>query len=191
MGGVRAAALQLLRPRAVLESSMDTKAFERAVTAHKDRVHAYAAMMLRDSTEAQDVSQEAMVRLWQNRERVGSDRARPWLMRTTHNLCIDRIRKRRVRSELDKGDEIVDRQSDENPGPGRLAESDEVGRMIGRALRSLVPEDRAVIVMREIQGMPYDEIAEAMQVPLGTLKARLHRARDRLRGRLARVGVTP
>ena len=51
--------------------------------------------------------------------------------------------------------------------------------------------DRAVIVMREIQGLPYDEIAETLGVPLGTLKARLHRARDRLRAQLCRVGVTP
>ncbi len=51
--------------------------------------------------------------------------------------------------------------------------------------------DRAVIVMREVQGLPYEEIAEALGVPLGTLKARLHRARDRLRAHLSRVGVRP
>jgi RNA polymerase sigma-70 factor (ECF subfamily) len=170
---------------------MTNDAFERAVSEHKDRVHAYAALMLRDTVEAQDVAQEALIRLWRHRGRVDTGGARPWLMRTTHNLCIDRIRKRKVRSEADDGVERIDRQSDDHPGPGQLAESSELGRAIQRALAALGPEDRAVIVMREVQGMPYDEIAGTLGVPLGTLKARLHRARDRLRGKLARVGVTP
>jgi RNA polymerase sigma-70 factor (ECF subfamily) len=169
---------------------MTNEAFERAVWEYKDRVHAYAALMLRDPAEAQDAAQEALVRLWRNRDRVVPGGAKPWLMRTVHNLCIDRIRKRKVRCEVDGGEQ-VDRRSDDNPGPGRLAESVELGRTIRRALAALPPEDRAVVLMREVQGMSYEEIAGALAVPLGTLKARLHRARDRLRARLVRIGVTP
>jgi RNA polymerase sigma-70 factor (ECF subfamily) len=55
----------------------------------------------------------------------------------------------------------------------------------------MAEQDRAVLVMREVQGLPYDEIAKSLDLPLGTLKARLHRARDRLRAKLIRVGVTP
>ena len=68
---------------------MENEAFERAVHAHKDRVHSYAVMMLRDVEEARDVAQEALVRLWNNRNKVDPDGARPWLMRATHNLCIE------------------------------------------------------------------------------------------------------
>jgi RNA polymerase sigma-70 factor (ECF subfamily) len=170
---------------------MDSRAFERAVSGHKDRIHAFATMMLKDSAEAQDVAQEALIRLWQHREGVDERGARPWLMRTVHNLCIDRIRKNRVRAEVADGDAVVALQSDAQPGPQARAEAGEVGRRIEVALNELAPMDRAVLVMREVQRLPYDEIAGVLGLPLGTLKARLHRARERLRGRLSRIGVTP
>ena len=170
---------------------MDDRGFERAVALHKDRVHAYATMMLRDAVEAQDVAQEALVRLWRHRQRVDEPGARPWLTRTAHNLCVDRLRRRRVRSEVADGDTLVDRQSDGNPGPQQQAEAGEIGTRIARALATLSEIDRAVIVLREVQGLPYDEIASALGLPLGTLKARLHRAREKLRSSLAHAGVTP
>jgi RNA polymerase sigma-70 factor (ECF subfamily) len=170
---------------------MDNRGFEEAVGLHKDRVHSYATMMLKNTAEAQDVAQEALVRLWQHKTSVDEAGARSWLMRTTHNLCIDRLRKRRVRSEVADGETVVDLQTDRGPGPQQRAEASEIGRRIEGELASMSELDRAVIVLREVQGMPYDEIAETLGVPLGTLKARLHRARDRLRDRLCRVGVTP
>jgi RNA polymerase sigma-70 factor (ECF subfamily) len=63
--------------------------------------------------------------------------------------------------------------------------------VLERALGALPERDRAVIVLREVQGLPYNEIAEVLGVPLGTLKARLHRAREQLRAKLVRAGVTP
>ena len=65
---------------------MEADVFERLVLAQKDRLFAYATMMLKDSTEAQDVAQDALVRLWQHRERVRPEGAKVWLTRTTHNL---------------------------------------------------------------------------------------------------------
>ena len=111
-------------------------------------------------------------------------------MRTAHNLCIDRIRKRKVRAEID-GETLIPAQPDAAPGPQQLTESGELGKMIDTALGTLSPVDRAVVVMREVQGLPYNEIAAALDLPLGTLKARLHRARERLRTRLVRAGAHP
>ena len=169
---------------------MQEEAFEEVVMLHKDRVHAYATMMLRDPAEAQDVAQEALVRLWEHRDRVQWHGARLWLMRTVRNLCIDRIRKLKVRSEVDQGDTVVEAEADASPGPEKLTESGELGQMIERALGSLSPQDRSVVLLREVHGLPYDEIAEILGLPLGTLKARLHRARERLRARLNHAGVT-
>ena len=86
---------------------MDNKAFERTVCMNKDRVHSYATMMLRDPTEAQDVAQETMVRLWQHRETVRLDASRSWLMRTAHNLCIDRMRRKKVRAEIEESQALI------------------------------------------------------------------------------------
>ena len=169
----------------------DPDAFGLLVDKYKAGVYALAYSKLRNFHDAQDVAQEAMIRLWQQRGRVNGQGARPWLMRTAHNLCIASIRKRKVRAEVDDDDAVIDRQRGVEPGAEQLTESSELGRAIHKELEGMLPQDRAVIVMREVQGLPYGEIAEALGLPLGTLKARLHRARDRLRSRLSRVGVMP
>lgn len=169
---------------------MDVGVYEQAVLMHKDRVHSYASMMLRNAEEARDVAQESLVRLWEHRGRVTRDQARPWLLRTAHNLCIDYIRKRSVRGEVD-GENVIPMRPDAAPGPLQLVQSDEMGRAIEAALGELPPRDRAAVIMREVQGLPYDEIARTLELPLGTLKACLHRARERLRRKLLRSGVAP
>lgn len=168
---------------------MNREAFERVIQMHQKRIHSYATYMLRDVAEAQDVAQEALIRLWEHAGRVDTRSARPWLMRTTHNLCIDRIRRSGVRAEADEGPTLIDRTSDESPGPERLAQSGDLGRLIREALSALSSKDRAVILLREVQGLPYDEMADILGMPLGTIKARLHRAREKLRSRLVRSGV--
>lgn len=169
---------------------MSDDGFERAVTEHKDRVHGYAFFMLRDRDDARDASQEALVRLWQHREQVPEEAARAWLLRTTHHLCVDQLRRRSVRAGVPVEDESVTLK-DEAPGPHRSAAAREMGRCIGDALLSLSPRDRAIVIMREVQGMAYDEIAHVLELPLGTLKATLHRARERLRQQLAQAGMVP
>jgi RNA polymerase sigma-70 factor (ECF subfamily) len=169
---------------------MDGEAYERVVREHKDRAYSYAARMLRRPAEAQDVTQEALVRLWQHRRQVDDRTARFWLRRTVHNLCIDRIRRRRsspvVETELK---ETI--SPDHRQGPERLAESAELGRLIENALAELPVRDRSVLILREVEGLPYAEIARMLDVPLGTLKARLHRAREQLRAKLVRAGARP
>lgn len=169
---------------------MTDDAFERVVFEHKDRVHGYACYMLRNRDDARDVSQEALVRLWEHREQVPSEAIRAWLLRTTHHLCIDRLRRQAVRSgpSLEDMEPVLE---DAGPAPDRSAASEQTGRRITAALGALSPRDRAIVLMREVQGMPYDEIAEALRLPLGTLKATLHRARERLRRELVQSGTTP
>ncbi len=170
---------------------MDQPTFERVAREQKDRVYSYAVRMLRQPAEAQDVAQEALVRLWQHRGRIdGEVGAGFWLRRTAHNLCIDRIRRRRASPESDIGlDDVID--ADTRADPARLAASAEVSGCIEKALSQLPERDRAVLLLREVQGLPYAEIAQIVDVPLGTLKARLHRAREALRDKLVRAGVTP
>lgn len=169
---------------------MDGEAFERVALENKDRLHGYASALLRDTGEAQDVTQEALIRLWNHRARVEPTLARAWLARTTHNLCIDRLRRRRTHPDT-AGTPLEDDRAAAAPGPDRLSEADELGRLLRRELGRLSEDDRAVVVLREVQGLSYDEIAGVLGVPLGTLKARLYRARERLRERLVRAGIAP
>ena len=169
---------------------MDQQAFERVAREEKDRVHSYAARMLRQAADAQDVTQEGLVRLWRHRDEVDVATARFWLMRTVHNLCIDQLRRRRASPEVHTEDGQAS-APDERSGPARLAEGSELGRAIEEALACLSTADRSVVLLREVQGLRYAEIATILDVPLGTLKARLHRAREQLRDVLLRAGVAP
>jgi RNA polymerase sigma-70 factor (ECF subfamily) len=169
---------------------MDADRYRSLVLEHKDRVHSYAAWMLGDLEEARDVTQEALVRLWKNRAKVIPETSRAWLLRTTYRLCIDRMRRRKVRGEVG-GEGILDPVPDTAAGPERLAGSSMLGRAISDALGKLGEADRTVVLLREVQGMAYDEISRVTNMPLGTIKAKLHRARDRLRRELTAAGVRP
>lgn len=169
---------------------MTTVEFENAVREHKDRVYGYARTILRDAEDARDAAQECLVKLWQHRDLVEpGPGCRNWLLRSVHNLCIDRIRRRGVRREVDHDD--APDPVDARPGPERLAESSRTAEVLERALLSLHERDRALVLLREVEGLPYDEIAGILGMNLGTLKATLHRARERLRRDLIRQEVTP
>jgi RNA polymerase sigma-70 factor (ECF subfamily) len=170
--------------------AMDRAEYVRAVTEHKDRVHNFALWMLRHPDDARDVAQESLVRMWEHRARIRPPAAGPWLLRTTHNLCLDFLRRRRARPDVPADDPHawLDRSQ---PDAARAAERRELHELVARCLQTLTPRDRAVLIMREFEGMTYDEMADLLDMNLGALKVALHRARDRLRERLVRAGVTP
>jgi RNA polymerase sigma factor (sigma-70 family) len=171
---------------------MTDEGFERAVREHRNRVHSHAVWLLRDGEEARDVSQEALVRLWRHRSDVPEAAARSWLLRTTHRLCLDRHRRGAARPEIAEGEATLEAQrADPAPDPERAAASAGLGGVLARALGRLAPRDRAIVLLREVEDLPYDEIAETLGIPLGTVKAALHRSREKLREALLRAGVHP
>ncbi len=170
---------------------MTTSEFEAAVMEHKDRVHNYARGILRDPEDAKDVAQECLIRLWRHREQIEPGmRCRSWLLRSAHNLCIDRLRRRSSRLETVRDDDAAD-PTDARPGPERLTSSAEVAGRLERALLDLDHRDRAIVLLREVEGLAYEEIAELLHLKMGTLKATLHRAREKLRHALVAAEVTP
>ena len=169
---------------------MDREEFEQAVRKHKDRVHSHAVWVLHGLEDSRDVAQEALLRLWVHRSKVRPDTVGSWLLKTTHNLCVDRLRRGKVRPEVDP-ERLELMEDDHGHGPERSAQSRELGEAIARALEALSARDRSVVLMREVHGMSYDEIAGVVDLPLGTLKSILHRSRERLRRVLTVAGVTP
>lgn len=169
---------------------MTSGEFQEMVLEHKDRVYGYALSILRDTEDAKDVAQECLVRLWDHRDRIEPGLGgRKWLLRSAHNLCIDRMRRRASRPEV-PSDEESD-PGDGRPDPERLAASTQIADRLERALSSLDDRDRAIVLLREVEGLAYEEIAEVLGLKLGTLKASLHRAREKLRSALVRAEVTP
>lgn len=168
-----------------------TEAFEPLVRRHEGRALAYAGSFLGDGAEAEDAVQEAFVRAYQSLDRLepGSSFG-PWFRTILRNECLDRLdaaARRRERAWPEEGPEPGSRNPD---GPERI-ERRELACQIRTAVGALGPAHRAAFVMREMDGLSYDEIAGQLDVSPGTVASRLHHARNRLARMLAERGVTP
>jgi len=164
--------------------------FEAAVARHQRRVFSFAHYFLGNPSEAEDVVQEVLLRLWQNWQDLDSERLEPWLLRVTRNACYDLLRKRRSTSRYlapDPEGHVTDRAASDRPSPQAKAEAGDFRKHLLAALRKLDEPMRSVLILREIQGLKYQEIADILQLPLNTVRVYLHRGRQRLRRQLGRV----
>jgi RNA polymerase sigma factor (sigma-70 family) len=158
--------------------------YQRLVDEHRHRVFTFAAYYLRDLQEAEDVTQEVLLRLWQNLEKLEPDAVAPWLTRVTRNACHDVYRRRRAsRESLQVGDSLPD-TADIAPNPLASAETSDFQRRLDDALRRIADPYRTILILREVQDLKYEQIAESLELPLNTVKVYLHRGRKLLRDEL-------
>jgi RNA polymerase sigma-70 factor (ECF subfamily) len=174
----------------------DLSAYETLVNRYRQRVFGLAFSMLRNEQDAIDLSQETFVKAWQAIRGFKKNASfYTWLYRITTNLCIDFVRKRDRRPTV-PFEEAVDPEADagvEVPPSNQPLPTDEVQRkelrqQIDAALLELSAEHRAVIQLREFEGLEYAEIAKAVGCSLGTVMSRLHYARKHLQ-KLLRVVI--
>ncbi len=169
---------------------MDRERFSTEVRRHQRRVFTFARYLLSDQEEAEDVTQEVLVRLWRSGAEVASDRLERWLLRVTRNACYDRLRRRRSAARVVAAageDGAAEAVAWGGPDPEALASASEFGRRLLAALADLREPARSIVILREIQGLSYQEIADVLEIPLATVRVSLHRGRRRLRERLREV----
>ena len=166
----------------------DVSAFEPLVEKYRERVWRLAFNVLRDREDARDVAQEAFVRAWQALPSFrGQSAFYTWLFRITLNAAADRARQRAARGRA-LGTERVPEADwertmvDPTTAPDEQARRAEERHRILRALDALPAHHRAIIMMSDLEGLSYREIAEVLDIPMGTVMSRLHNARKRLRG---------
>ena len=148
------------------------------------RIFTYARYSLRHQEDAEDVTQEVLVRLWKHRDSIEPASTASWVMRVARNMVIDVARRRQSRTAVfAEGADVTEMAghvaSDE--AADSAAHRAEIREHVEAALAELNEPYRSIVVMREVQGLAYDEIAAAMNMPLGTIKVYLHRARRQLR----------
>ena len=164
----------------------DLFAFDEIVRRYQRRVYATALRIARRHDVADDVTQEAFLRA--HRALASYDRARPfgpWICRIAANLAINHVRSPEAREEeLDEG-ALADRPSAAADGPLAAMLEKEAQAVLEKALGGLPAEQRAVFVLRTFDDLSYKEIAEALDLEVGTVMSRLSRAREKLRGALA------
>ncbi len=171
----------------------DVRAFEALLRRYERGIYNLALRMVRDAETARDLTQEVFLRVHGSLGRY--DPVYPfasWIYRVASNLCIDTIRKRRVSTvSLDapshsEGDEFTREFSDEAPDPSAALESAERAKLLAEILDRLPEAHRLVLVLRHQRDLSSEEIAVTLNAPLGTIKARIHRAREEFRRLLLR-----
>jgi RNA polymerase sigma-70 factor (ECF subfamily) len=164
----------------------DAAAFGVLVRRHQERLYNTVFRLVGNAEDAQDVVQEAFLSAYQSLEGFKGDALFfTWLYRIAVNTAISLKRKQRVLLRIDggrSGEGGVDPlDPSELSRPGHALEQAEQETRVRRALSRLSPEHRAVLVMKDMEGQKYEAMAEVLQVPIGTIRSRLHRARLELR----------
>ena len=182
--------------------SGDSAAFQKLVIAHQGRLFSVAFGMLRDRDDAMDVVQDAFIKAHRKLgEFEGNAAFSTWLYRIAVNLCIDKKRSDARKRKTDIDDAANRNLDDDDPlyaeskyaprlsgaNPLRNAGDKQLGAQIGKAMAELSDDHRAVVLLREVEGMSYEEIAEALHIPKGTVMSRLFHARKNLQRSLRPV----
>ncbi len=155
-------------------------AFKRIVEEYQDRIFNLCVYMLRSREDAQDAAQDVFVNAYRSFKNFTPHASLyTWLYRIALNTCIDY--KRKSQRLLVEDEASIFEIASQGPSPEKVCESKEVRAVIKETLESLTPDFRAVIVLREIEGLSYEEISEVLQISIGTVKSRISRARDELR----------
>ncbi|GAA1351152.1 RNA polymerase sigma factor SigE [Arthrobacter koreensis] len=159
--------------------------WQEVVETHSAKVYRLAYRLTGNKHDAEDLTQEVFVRVFRSLAKFQPGTLDGWLHRITTNLFLDQAR-RRSRIRFDgMSEEAESRLPSPGPGPERSFEFNNLDVDIQRALEELPPDFRAAVVLCDLEGLSYDEVAHALGVKLGTVRSRIHRGRSMLKEKLA------
>ena len=161
--------------------------YEEALLPHLDAAYNLARWLTRDARDAEDVVQEAYLRALKHFDTFKGGDARPWLLKIVRNTYYTWIQRNRITDAMTPFEDEEDVHISDTPGPEMLLLKETDKQLVRRALRKLPTEFLEVIVLREFEELSYKQIADTVQVPVGTVMSRLARAR----GRLAQIILEP
>lgn len=175
----------------------DTGAFEALIRRYQGWVFTLALRMLGDRAEAEDMAQEIFLKAYRGLKGFkGSSRFSTWLYAIASHHCLNQLEaRRRQPSQFGRSGKgrngagndppaVLERLADQAPRADALLERVDLARIVQAELRNLTEEHRIILVLRDIQGLSYEEIAETLGLELGTVRSRLHRARMEMKARL-------
>ena len=167
----------------------DDLAWEALVRQFQARVYSVARHYMRNAEDARDVAQEIFVRIYERLDAFHGDQAfLPWMLRLSRNVCIDALRRRKSRPQAA---EIAPEETERLPSAGPTPQDDSEARsardLLYRAMDRMSESDREILMLKEIQGLKVEEIANLLKIPIGTVKSRCNRARLDLAARVRRL----
>ncbi len=182
--------------RKVLEG--DVNAFETLVVEYEKNVYAITQRMTGNAEDAADMTQETFIKAYNSLSSFrGDSKFSVWLYRIATNVCLDFLRSRSrkptvsLSMEDDDGEEMQLDIADESQSPEMLLERGLTRDAVRRGLNALPPDYKQILLLREIQGLSYDEISDVLDLEVGTVKSRIFRARKRLCAFLMEDGNIP
>jgi RNA polymerase sigma-70 factor (ECF subfamily) len=172
-----------------LAAKGDMKAFEALIIQYEKFIYNIALRIMGNAEDAKDISQEVIIKIYRNLSACGHiEHLRAWMARIAHNTCMDELRRRKGKTAesydamVVLGDDTAEKQIvDPAAGPEALLLRKEMAGLIQEGLNLLSDEHRALVVLRDVQGLSYEEIAEAVDIPIGTVKSRISRGRKILK----------
>jgi RNA polymerase sigma-70 factor (ECF subfamily) len=187
MGGQRAVTPPVLTESSHAAEPTDWVApsWDDIVRQHADRVYRLAYRLSGNRSDAEDLTQETFVRVFRSLADYTPGTFEGWLHRITTNLFLDMVRRRqKIRFDA-LADDASERLASEEPGPERAFEQNNLDPEIQRALDALPADFRAAVVLCDLEGLTYEEIALTLDIKVGTVRSRIHRGRVLLREALA------
>lgn len=162
----------------------DSSAFEDIVLKYQDKIYNLCHHMLGNAQDAEDAAQDAFLKAFQALPKFWPEASLyTWLYRIATNTCID-YRKKPIFESLfnssEEGERLVHDRASDAPSPEKLYQSKEIDNALQDSLRKLSPKLRAIIVLKEIEELSYEEIADTLEISMGTVKSRIARAREEL-----------
>jgi len=181
---------------AKLARNGDRRAFAELVELYKDKIYHLAYRMLGNRQEAEDIVQETFMRLYSNLHRYDdTQKFSTWIFRIGTNLCIDRLRKRKLTYSLDaevtdgEGNDYYAMMSSDEHTPEKQVIVSETQRHIRKVIDDMPEKYKSIIVLRYLQDLSLQEISDVLDLPITTIKTRLHRGREYLRKKLEASGT--
>ena len=168
--------------------SGDMAAFEQLVLKYQSIIYNTAYKICSNPEDAYDITQETLLKIYKNIKYFeGKSKFTTWIYRIVTNTALDFIKKHKkaniysLNAEMgEDGDSYIDKIQDNSPTPQELVESAETQKLVQEAMDKLSPNHKAVLVLRDINGLSYEEIAQVLMCSEGTVKSRLNRARNAL-----------
>ena len=157
------------------------------VEEHKARIYQHALYLLGNQEDAEDITQETFIKAWKHRAKLRPKTVRSWLLKCAQNLCFNLLKRHKFQVSLTEGDDaeleaLMDTHiHPSNPSPDEIVVKQELKEFVRCAISKLPPDMRVVIIMRELDGMSFKEIAKVTKQPEGTVKSTAFRARKKLR----------
>ncbi len=155
----------------------DEKAFEQLVRANQNKIYAVCLNMLKNEHDAQDAAQDAFIKAYRSISAFkGESKVETWLTKIAVNTCLDILRRRREFYDLSEAADAADSVTPESE-----TEKGEVKQLVRASISKLPPDMRSIVVLRDIEGYSYEEIADMLKLNIGTVRSRLSRAREKLK----------